>query len=409
MPLSLTLAPIADGQNADASDVLVPFNQTQTFANGLETSLNDEIANRTAAITNLKNGADSFNQLNLGTPPTALQIIDNTITITRSFHVIDTEGGAASDDLAAINGGAAGDVLYLRIESTSRPITVKHGLGGIFTYSGADVVLNRSSMLAHFVFDPTLTGWLLVSAGVSTLLLHGLSTPASQTPVTLLGLPDRVLVNNGQLRLDVSPGLMASNRVSVRASGATIQGDLAAITQAGVVASNNQSDTSYSSMTTGTAVGNNSSWASTFDVTRRAYDPMIEMLIMMPSLLTLGRWFFGFFSQAPTNADNPAGSVIGLRYLAGDAGFKGICDDGTTLGVTSVLANVDPDTAYRLRVRVDGSGGGVAYFSVNGGAEVPLSTGMPGAGTNLGFGMYVYTDTTAARAVSFGRAVATWK
>jgi hypothetical protein len=56
-------------------------------------------------------GRTSVHMLNLAgvLPGNALTIASDAITVTGSFHTVDTEGGASSDSLATINGGSFGD------------------------------------------------------------------------------------------------------------------------------------------------------------------------------------------------------------------------------------------------------------------------------------------------------------
>jgi len=94
-----------------------------------------------------KTGAEKINI----TGPAPIEISNGTITVTQTFHVIDTEGGAASDELTHIYGGNSGDILILRSASSNRPITIREGVGGagtIYTFDRSDIVLNQSvSML----------------------------------------------------------------------------------------------------------------------------------------------------------------------------------------------------------------------------------------------------------------------
>jgi hypothetical protein len=67
---------------------------------------------------------------NLGTT-TELTIATGVITVTKSYHRVDTEANAASDDLDTINGGSEGDLLVLRAEDGSHTVVVKDGTGNI--------------------------------------------------------------------------------------------------------------------------------------------------------------------------------------------------------------------------------------------------------------------------------------
>lgn len=51
------------------------------------------------------------------------------IDYTASYMRVETEGGAASDDLDTINGGTAGTLLILRIVDSSHDVIAKDGTG----------------------------------------------------------------------------------------------------------------------------------------------------------------------------------------------------------------------------------------------------------------------------------------
>ena len=75
-------------------------------------------------------GITSSGFFNLGAAG-ALTITSDAVTATKSYHTVDTEGGAATDNLATINGGTAGDILILRTANNARDVTVKDGTGNI--------------------------------------------------------------------------------------------------------------------------------------------------------------------------------------------------------------------------------------------------------------------------------------
>jgi len=52
--------------------------------------------------------------------------------------MIDTAGGAATDDLDTIIGGAEGDVLVLQSANNARDPTIRHGVGNIYLPSAAN-------------------------------------------------------------------------------------------------------------------------------------------------------------------------------------------------------------------------------------------------------------------------------
>ena len=63
-------------------------------------------------------------RLSFGTP-TELTIADGSITVTKSYHLVDTEADAASDDLVTIVGGATGDILILQVADPARTVVAK--------------------------------------------------------------------------------------------------------------------------------------------------------------------------------------------------------------------------------------------------------------------------------------------
>jgi hypothetical protein len=92
--------------------------------------------------------------LSLGTPST-VEISSGAITISRTHHLIDTEGLAAVDDLDTINGGQVGSLLVLRAVSTSRKTTFKDSIGNI--RCGGDFTLANSSCLIVLLLEDN--GW----------------------------------------------------------------------------------------------------------------------------------------------------------------------------------------------------------------------------------------------------------
>ncbi len=74
-----------------------------------------------------------------------LTISSGVVTATHSYHEIDTESDAASDDLDTINGGHDGMVLIIKAKNGARTVVVKHGTGNILCRNGADVTLDDVS------------------------------------------------------------------------------------------------------------------------------------------------------------------------------------------------------------------------------------------------------------------------
>jgi hypothetical protein len=74
---------------------------------------------------------------------TNLDISSGAITITSSTHKVDTEGGAATDDLDTINGGTDGSILVIQSNNNDRDVSAKDGTGNLQLAGNYD--LNHSS------------------------------------------------------------------------------------------------------------------------------------------------------------------------------------------------------------------------------------------------------------------------
>lgn len=95
--------------------------------------------------------------------PTTLTIAGGIVTRSQAYHTIDTEGGAATDNLDTINGGAVGDILVIKPESGARTIVIKHNTGNIWILGAADVTLDDADDHILLVYDGTY--WCSVDSG----------------------------------------------------------------------------------------------------------------------------------------------------------------------------------------------------------------------------------------------------
>jgi hypothetical protein len=98
--------------------------------------------------------------VNLGPSPT-LVIAAGVITATKSYHKVDTEGGAATDNLDTINGGTDGDVIILRTANVARDVTIKNGTGNLRT--AGDFTLDFLEDRIMLQYDGDLMVWVEVS------------------------------------------------------------------------------------------------------------------------------------------------------------------------------------------------------------------------------------------------------
>lgn len=82
-----------------------------------------------------------------------LTISGGAVTKTQTYHDIDTEGDAATDDLDTINGGSEGDILIIRAEHDDRTVIVKHSTGNIELAGGVDITLDSTEDHLLLIFD----------------------------------------------------------------------------------------------------------------------------------------------------------------------------------------------------------------------------------------------------------------
>lgn len=90
-----------------------------------------------------------------------LTISTGAITATGTFHSVDTESDAASDDLSTISGGVDGDWLVIMAENDARSVVIKNGTGNIMC--GADKTLDSDDDTALLIYSGAVSKWVLVS------------------------------------------------------------------------------------------------------------------------------------------------------------------------------------------------------------------------------------------------------
>jgi hypothetical protein len=95
--------------------------------------------------------------LGINSSAPAITISGGVITATDSFHQVDTEASAATDDLDTINGFASGRILVLRTVNASRDIVVKHATGNLRLAGGVDFTLANTTHLIMFLGSTS--GW----------------------------------------------------------------------------------------------------------------------------------------------------------------------------------------------------------------------------------------------------------
>lgn len=183
----------------DVTEVLAAHvNDMQTAIVAIETELGtDPAGTLTDVKTRLAAAMGNTGYIKHG-PGTTLTISSGAITITGNYHKVETESGAASDDLATITGGAAGQFLYLLTVNDARDVVIKHGTGNIYCMGAKDITLSTSYEMAQLIYDTTNTRWVAAKcppgyslvgniSGAGTIATGGftLTVPATGTAALL--------------------------------------------------------------------------------------------------------------------------------------------------------------------------------------------------------------------------------
>jgi len=371
----------------------------------------DDLNTRTTTLEGYPSGDTAFTQLNFGPPGTTLLIASGAITITRSRHRIDTEGLAATDILTTINGFADGDILHLQTVSASRVITVAHdnGAGGIYLADLSDRVLDDPHYVLELMYDDDTDRWVEQVTSLSIPYNDEINTTPARFRSLVLPLNSYIVGSNNQVRLDFAPKLSRRNYWSIRAAAATYsQNGIAAPTStgAGAVTEANDTRSTFVSQAIAATAGTFGGVRTTsFDLVRTGHDPVFEAVIKTGSDITNMRIYVGIFEAGVTNTDDVAGAgteAITFVYstVRGDAGWRGLCSDGATQTLSGTIAAIAAATVYHLRIRVD-STAGIAYFSVDDGTEVAVSTTLPATTTEMGAEATAIKTATTAPATNF--------
>jgi len=110
-----------------------------------------------------------------------LTIAAGSVTIAKSYHSIDTEGDAVTDNLDTIADGTEGRILYLRANHTDRTVVLKASAHLVI---GTDISLDDTDKYVALICDGT--NWhLLYTARDVTFTVNAFQYPASGTDWTL--------------------------------------------------------------------------------------------------------------------------------------------------------------------------------------------------------------------------------
>jgi hypothetical protein len=136
------------------------------------------------------------------------------------------------------------------------------------------------------------------------------------------------------------------------------------------------------------------------------FNPVSDFLIRTGSNISSVRiWVFLLNGGTSFDSDTMGGGAwdgVGFRYstVAGDPGWVGVTSDAASQTVSGIVAAIAASTDYRLRIRIESA---TAYFSVNGGDEVAVSTTMPDDSTILRWAVAVVTQAASSREITFYR------
>lgn len=102
---------------------------------------------------------------------TAVTISSGSISLANnsSTYVVDTEGGAASDNLDTISNGFEGEIIILRNASDARNVVVRHNIGNIFNPQNnnattRDITLDVTTDFVMLRYSSTASLWIVISS-----------------------------------------------------------------------------------------------------------------------------------------------------------------------------------------------------------------------------------------------------
>jgi|TARA_R110002126_G_scaffold112802_2_gene251127 hypothetical protein len=90
-----------------------------------------------------------------------LTIATGAITVTGSYHTVETQAAASTDDLDTISGGADGMVVVLQAANGARDVVIKDGTGNI--KSAGDFTMDNTEDTITLIYSGALTGWVEIS------------------------------------------------------------------------------------------------------------------------------------------------------------------------------------------------------------------------------------------------------
>ncbi len=86
---------------------------------------------------------------------TELTISGGVITATRSYHLVDTQDDAGSDELDTINGGTEGDILVIEADNATRTVIAKDATGNMRLAGDFSMDSNNDRLTLLFTSNDT--------------------------------------------------------------------------------------------------------------------------------------------------------------------------------------------------------------------------------------------------------------
>jgi len=152
IPQDLGGGPVDADNNMITSNIIknidTPFSASDLLNNSIEynkvSGTNDDSWNMSQRVSKYRNNGE-------------LTISSGEITVTGTWHNIDTESSSATDDLDTINGGVDGMRLIIKANNSSRTVVVKDTTGNIQINS--DFSMDNQADFMELIFDANTNFW----------------------------------------------------------------------------------------------------------------------------------------------------------------------------------------------------------------------------------------------------------
>lgn len=395
----------------DASVVNAPLGQ-------LDAQLTTSVSNLNTLTTNfnnLRNGALDMVQLNFGAVG-ALTIASDAITVSRTSHLIDTQGLASSDNLVTINGGADGDFLRLRITHPNRIVTVKHLApgGNIRLAAEADFTMRDFSQFLDLYYIADVGVW-VQSYSVIAFHEQGQLVLGTKRSGDGFVVPEGTVIL-GQGGSAQRPLLAYTPRPPERKSfwinfhnNAENAVGIAAPTVNGTGSTNNLADSTYNRYQSGAVAGNNGGVVSAaFTYFVQNHKPYFAANIRTHTSVAACRIWVGMVSAGIGNYDDlGANGILAALFrfstVAGDTEWMAVTSDGTTQDTNPSGVAVGVSTPYKLVIRWSPSDSAF-HFSINDVEVAATTNNLPGAfGAMGGYICRIETRDSNAKSLAISR------